>query len=145
MWRARPALSDLQTATDGSELTDLDRRPIAVGDRLPRIRGYARTGENAADEVQRIGGADQHDFAVRRLTASGAQRLDGFRERELLADQPLDETSPSDFATCFEAAEHRQELSPGWCVAFAVAYLTKEQAVATEQEPRAPFDAVAGR
>jgi hypothetical protein len=140
-----PRLTDLQTAADGSELADLDGHSITIGDRLPRIRRHARAGKDDADEVQRVGGADQHDFTARRLTAGGAQRLDGLRERELFADQPFDETPPADFASGFEAAQHGQQVSPGWGVALAVAELANEQAVATQQEAGAPFDGVAGR
>ena len=70
-------------------------------------------GDEDADQVQRIGGGDEHDLAARRpAPAHRAQRLDRLGQRELLADEAGDEAAAAHLAARLEAAQRAEQLAP---------------------------------
>src|SRR5207244_1857616 len=77
-----------QPVEDGSELAAVHRHAVAEGDDLARRGSDACTGNDDADEVQRVGrGYDHRLGEVVVAAADGTEGVDGLGQRELLADE----------------------------------------------------------
>ena len=73
------------------------------------------------------------------LAGAGAQRFDGYWQRELLAEKAADETAAADLALIFEAAEGDQQFAPARQNRFARNHFAEDDAVAAQQHPAGCF------
>ncbi len=93
----------LKPAANGTARTHFDRHAVAVGDHLIGERRDPPAGQDDADQIQRIGCTDKHEFARRRRTAHRAQRVHGLGQRVLLPDEAVDEPPTADLPTAIQA------------------------------------------
>ena len=90
--------SRLQAAEDGAEVARGDRDAGAIGDDLAGEGGEARTGEEDADEVQRVRRINDAGLRFIRFATHGAKRFHRLGERELLAHQSRHEPPAADLS-----------------------------------------------
>src|SRR6266540_1879733 len=76
----RLARIDLRERAEEVAFHDGHGEAIAISDAIARDGADAIAGGEDADEVQRIGGADDDDLAIGRSAANLAQALDRFRQ-----------------------------------------------------------------
>src|SRR3990172_6296614 len=107
-WVSLLSFHELQAAANGPERTHLDRDAVAVGDHLVSERRDPPAGQDDADQIQRIGCADEHEFARRRRTAHRAERVHGLGQGVLLPDEAAHEPPTADLPTGLQAPEDVQ-------------------------------------
>ena len=71
---------------------------VTEADVLSGNRSHTLARDDEANQVQGISRRHGHHIAAHRQITHGAQRLDGVRQRELLAQKPADKATASDFA-----------------------------------------------
>ena len=90
-------------------------------DSVVQARGDFGAGEQDALQIAGVGGGDlERRVFAGGAAAQGAHLIDRFGERELLADQALNEASAADFAAGFESAQGAEDFAPGHRDALAV-------------------------
>src|SRR5690606_4179938 len=95
--------------------------------------GDARAGEENTGQVERVDRADTHVLAALRLLADAAQRLEGFGERVLLADEAGHEAAAADGSPRLETAQRAQDLAPRDCERLLLHHVAEHDAVAFEE------------
>ncbi len=87
---ARPGL-ERHPHHDLARLQRGEGHAVAVEDGVAEHRRHPRPRRQDADEVERIGGGDPAQLGQRRRRAQGAQLVESLGQRELLADEAVDE------------------------------------------------------
>ena len=113
-------LAQLEAAAHGAEGADLDGDAVAIRDNLIRERRDAASRASGCRPGCSGSPVWTRTTSPLELRAPHrAQRVDGLRQRVLLADEPGDEAPAADFASCFQAAVDGKQRAPGWRLAFA--------------------------
>ena len=79
--------------------------------RLPRDGRHALSGNENSHKIQRVGCRDRNDIVCKRNLAHGAHGIDGDRQRELFAEEAVDEAAAADLTAVLEAAEGHQQFA----------------------------------
>src|SRR5690606_36898459 len=85
---------------------------IAIENAIARQCRHLVAGQNHADEVEGIGGADADQCILRRLLARTAQCRQRLRQGVLSAGNTRDETAAANFAARFQTSQHAQHIGP---------------------------------
>src|SRR6185312_2764525 len=91
-----------------------DRQAIAKDHEVAWNRRDARSGKDDSGKIQRIacGKLDFHTGGRSRMLLDGPKRLNGFRQRKLLADKARDEPPSTHFPLQFQSPIDDQEIPP---------------------------------
>src|SRR5689334_23226786 len=88
------------------------RHAVAPEDARARNAGDALAGNDAAEQVRRVGRGDADERAIAGTPAHLAQQRDRVGQRVLLAGDARDEAAAADLATRLEPAQHANEIAP---------------------------------
>src|SRR5437899_2922648 len=102
----------LEPAEEGAHGGHVNRHAVPVRDRQPGDGGHFPAWQDNAHQIQRIGGGHHNHFAVFWSAPDRSERLNGFRQRELLADKSRHETAPADLTRSLPAAVDSQQDAP---------------------------------
>jgi hypothetical protein len=105
------------------------RLVVRVGNLVPRR-------ENPTQEVQRAGAAKSDEFWRAALRARLPKRRDCVRTSELLAGEPVDESTNPDLSTSFHPAPHSVNVPPRRPIALSVSNSSKNDAPTPQQRLR---------
>lgn len=119
---------------------DRERHAIAPGHARTGDRGHPLVAGDDADEVQRVGAADDGERARGGRAPHLAHLLDRVRPRELLARHAGDEPPAANLAARLQPPEDGDELAPRHPRRLARQQPAKDHAVAFEQGPRLELD-----
>src|SRR5229473_287770 len=109
------------------------RHAVDVDDAVLRLRGNPRARREDAREVQRVAGGERDAlFAALFDLAHRAQRIDRFRQRELLARESLREAATADLAARLLAAVDLEQLAPRRRTGLALEQVAEDDAVAAQ-------------
>src|SRR5208282_6186268 len=114
--------------------------PIPVADGLSRDRGHSFPRHQNPDQVQRIGRRQSHGLTGERKVSHSADRLNRYGQRELLAQESIDEPTAANFAAIFEPTESHQQLAPRRQVRLSRQHVSNHDSVAPQQHPAGSFD-----
>src|SRR5919109_3305291 len=119
---------DLPASEDG------DGHAIAIEDAVAGERGELGTGNESADQIERVGTGDRNPCAGTLSSPHLAQRPDCLRQRELLPGEAANEAPAADFAARFQPAINVQQLAPWWQPSgFALEQAPEHYAIAAQQ------------
>src|SRR5438270_5032194 len=88
------------------------RNSIAIENAIIRERRNFGPGQDAADEIQRIGGAQRDPGRRWRRAAHLAQQAYRLGERKLLSRDSRNEAAAANLAARFQTSQHAQQLAP---------------------------------
>jgi len=122
-----------------------DRHAIDEDERVAVQGRDAGAGGDDSGEVERVGGGDAHGLAGARTAAHGPKRVDGLRQRVLLADEAGDEAAAAQDAARLHAAQRAHDVAPGDGERLAGDDVAEDDAVAQQQLRRDALGQLVGR
>src|SRR6185503_16861210 len=96
----------------------------------------ARAGGDDPDEVERVAGREADDIAHRARAADGTERLERLGQRELLADEAVDQAAAADLAAHLQAAIDADQIAPRGRPGLPRQQIAEDHPVAPQVEPR---------